>query len=108
MQDSELRLYLRQYLESAIDQDKKLKKALSVYAHILKSGPGYRAVCAQLTQLSAREAISEKLLEYLDAGDTDASFNTDASVRSEEMERPDRQSSQRSTRLECRRNRCAR
>jgi hypothetical protein len=69
MQDAELRWYLRQYLESAIDQDKKLKKALSTYAHILKSGPGYRAVCAQLTQLTGREVISEKLLEYLDATD---------------------------------------
>jgi hypothetical protein len=69
MQDAELRSYLRQYLESTIDQDKKLKKALSTYAHILKSGPGYRAVCAQLTQLSGREVISEKLLEQLDATD---------------------------------------
>jgi hypothetical protein len=69
MQDAELRSYLRQYLENAIDQDKKLKKALSTYAHILKSGPGYRAVCAQLTQLSGREVISEKLLEHLDATD---------------------------------------
>jgi hypothetical protein len=67
MQDEELRSYLRQYLESSIDQDRKLKKALNTYAHILKSGPSYRVICAQLTQLSDREAISEKLLEHLDA-----------------------------------------
>ena len=85
MQDAELRFYLRQFLESAIDQDKKLKKALSTYAHILKSGPGYRAICAQLTQLSAREVISEKLLEHLGPG------NGVAATKSEEKEKPRRQ-----------------
>lgn len=85
MQDAELRSYLRQYLESAIDQDKKLKKALTTYAHILKTGPGYRAICAQLAQLSAREVISEKLLDHLGSG------NGQAGSKSDEKERPHRQ-----------------
>jgi hypothetical protein len=70
MQDAELRSYLRQFLESAIEQDRKLKKSLIAYARSLKTQDAhYRSVCAQLDQLTSREVISEKLLAHLDSND---------------------------------------
>jgi hypothetical protein len=70
MQDAELRSYLRQFIESAIDQDRKLKKSLIAYARSLKSQDAhYRSICAQLDQLTSREVTSEKLLAHLDSND---------------------------------------
>lgn len=71
MQDAELRASLRLYLESAVEQDQKLKDVLRAFASKLgPRSPFYGYVCAHMEQLAAREVISEHLLADLqDAAD---------------------------------------
>ncbi len=74
MQDAELRSSLRRYLETAIEQDQKLKNVLTAFARKVGSrSPFYAYFCAHMEQLAARETISANLLADLQDVD-DAPF----------------------------------